>query len=117
MLDTAENEVSQWSRVKRGMKACEWVSAGVGEPCIPLAANLPASPLSPPTSQPLLKKAAASATECLLQHSCRQSGCETFQMKVHSAQTHSKHSLPLLLTHCPLYEPCWIKNGGEQNRK
>lgn len=39
---------SQWSRVKRGMKACEWVSAEVRVPCIPWAANLPVSPLSPP---------------------------------------------------------------------
>lgn len=47
--------VSQWSRVKRGMKACEWVSAGVRVPCIPWAANLPVSPLSPPTSWCCLK--------------------------------------------------------------
>lgn len=86
--------VSQWSRVKRGMKACEWASAGVRIPCIPWAANLPVSPLSPGPAS-LVWKAAALAAECLLQHIGRQSGCETCQMKVDSAQTHTKLSLCL----------------------
>ena len=78
--------VSQWSRVKRGMKACEWVSAGVRVPCIPWASNLPVSPLSPrPVS--LVWKAAMLAAEWLLQHICKQSGSKTCQMKVHSAQS------------------------------
>lgn len=97
-----KSAVSQWSRVKRGMKAWEWASAGVRVPCIPWAANLPVSPLSPRPAS-LFWKAAALAAECLLQHIGRQSGCETCQMKVHSVQTHTKLSMCLSFWHSAPY--------------
>lgn len=51
------------------------------------------SKLSQPSNQPgTFEKAAALAAECLLQHINRQSGCETYQMKVHVVQTHTELS-------------------------
>lgn len=112
-----ESAVSQWSRVKRGMKACEWASAGVRMPCIPWAANLPVSSLSPRTAS-LVWKAAALAEECLLQHIGRQSGCETCQMKVHSAQTHTKLSLPLAFWHsAPYMNSAGLKSEAKKKTK
>lgn len=84
------------------MKAWEWASVGVRVPCIPWAANLPVSPLSPRPAS-LVWKAAALAAECLLQHIGRQSGCEASQMKVHSAQTHTKLSMCLSFWHSAPY--------------
>lgn len=108
---------SQWSRVKRGMKAREWASAGVRVPCIPWAANLPVSPLSPRPAS-LVWKAAALAAECLLQHIGRQSGCETCQMKVHSTQTHTELSLPLSLWHsAPYMNSAGLNFGGKKEQK
>lgn len=111
-----KSAVSQWSRVKGGMKECEWVSDGVRVPCIPWAANLPVSPLGlRPAS--LVWKAAALAAECLLQHIGRLSGCETCQMKVHSAQIHTKLALPLSFWHSA---PCMNSAGlnlEAKNRK
>lgn len=108
-----ESAVSQWSRVKRGMKASEWASAGVRVPCIPWAANLPVNSLSPRPASPVWK-AAALAVECVLQHIGRQSGCEACQMKVHSAQTHTKPSLPLSFWHSA---PCMNSAGLNLRQK
>lgn len=68
------------------MNTCEWVSTRVKVSCISWAPNLTVRRFSPQLAS-FLWKAAALAAECRLQHICKQSGCETCQMKVHSAQS------------------------------
>lgn len=106
-----ENAVSQWSRVKRGMKACEWVSAGVRVPCIPWAANLPVSPLSPPNQPVLFERLLLWLQSAYYNISANRVGVRLARWKY---MQHKALSAPLLLTQCPLYELCWIKFEGKQ---
>lgn len=100
---------SQWSRVKRGMKACEWASTGVRVPCIPWAANLPVSPLSPPTSQPCLKGCCFGCRVPTTTYRQTEWVWDLPDESTFNTNPHRALSASLPLTQCPLYELCQIK--------
>lgn len=114
-MQASEKECNQ-SRVKRGMKACEWASAGVRVPCIPWAANLPVSPLSPRTSQPCLKGCCFGCRVPTITYRQTEWVWDLPDESTFNTNPHQALSASLPLTQCPFYELCWIKFWKQKNK-
>lgn len=113
-----KSAVSQWSRVKRGMKACEWASASARVPLYSLGCQFTSKPSHSPRLASLVWKGCC--------FGCRAPTTTYRQTEwvwdlpdesAFSTNTHQALSASPLLTQCPFYELCWIKFGGKKNRQ